>query len=72
MSLGENVKRLRKSKKILKPMLPIDLAKAANMSTAQICNLEKGRGENPTISTLSRLADALGVTVDELIKESKD
>lgn len=42
-----------------------DLAKKAGMSQAQLCHIEKARGI-PSVRTLRRIADALGVPLSEL------
>jgi transcriptional regulator with XRE-family HTH domain len=43
------------------------LAEAAGISRQQIQNLEVGRSENPSASTLHKLAKALGIEAAELI-----
>lgn len=47
-----------------------DLAAKAKMSQAYLCRIEVGKAD-PSLSTLKRLALALGVTVSELVKESR-
>ena len=42
--------------------------KAGNMSYTFLSNVETGKAD-PSLSTLKRLADALGVSVSELVKE---
>ncbi len=44
------------------------LAEKANMSQTYLCNVETGKAD-PSLSTLRRLADALNVTVSELVKD---
>jgi transcriptional regulator with XRE-family HTH domain len=44
------------------------LAAKAKMSQTYLCNVETGKAD-PSLSTLKRLAEALGVTVSELVKE---
>ena len=47
------------------------LAKKANrMSYTFLSNIERGKVD-PSLSTLTRLAAALGVTVSELVREPK-
>ena len=46
------------------------LAKRAKMSQTYLCNVETGKAD-PSLSTLKRLAQALGVTVSELVKEPR-
>ena len=45
------------------------LAQRAKMSQTYLCNVETGKAD-PSLSTLKRLAEALGVTVSELVKEA--
>lgn len=44
------------------------LAEKANMSQTYLCNVETGKAD-PSLSTLKRLAEALNVTVSELVKD---
>jgi transcriptional regulator with XRE-family HTH domain len=44
------------------------LAAKAKMSYTYLCNVENGKAD-PSLSTLKRLAKALGVTVSALVKE---
>lgn len=45
------------------------LAKAAGLAQSQVWDLEAGRTQNPTAPVLQALAGALGVTVDELLRD---
>ena len=45
-----------------------DIARALDVDKGYISNIENGK-KNPTLSTLTRLAQALGVGVDDLIKQ---
>ena len=71
MSFAENLKRLREAKKIWKPMLQTDLAKATCLSTPQISQYEHG-GCDPKLPNLIKIAKALDVTIDELLKDEAD
>lgn len=44
------------------------LSKMADVTYNTITKIESGGSQNPTIDTLSKIANALGVSVDELIK----
>ena len=44
-----------------------DLAKKLNVDRAYISNIENGR-MNPTLSTLEKIAEALGISSSELLK----
>ncbi len=61
--LGQNMKRIRAKKK----MSQGDIARALEVDRGYISNIENGK-KNPTLATLQKLADALGVSPDELLK----
>jgi len=61
--LGENLRRLR----LKKDMSQGDLATALSVDRAYISNIENGR-MNPTLSTLEKIANALGISSSELLK----
>ncbi len=65
-SLGANLRRLR----VARGLSQVDLAKAANLSRIAVGNIEAG-GVTPRIDTVTRLADALGVPIVELLKASR-
>ena len=60
-AIGGTVRRLRERL----GMRQGDLAKKTGMSAAQLCHIEKERNA-PTVRTLRRIADALGVPLAEL------
>ena len=61
--LGENLKKLRLKKK----MSQCDISRKLNVDRAYISSIENGR-MNPTLSTLEKLAEALGISSSELLK----
>ena len=61
--LGQNMKRIRAKKK----MWQGDISRALEVDRGYISNIENGK-KNPTLATLQKLADALGVSPDELLK----
>lgn len=61
--LGDNLKRIRLEKDISQS----EVAKALGVSRGFVSNLENGK-TNPTLTTISRLANAVGVTADKLLK----
>lgn len=63
MDIGTHIKELRKKKK----MTQIGLAAAAEISRSYLADVEAGR-YNPSLETLSKLAQALGVEVSALFK----
>ena len=63
--IGKNLKKLRKQKGLSQDRL----SKLADVSYNTVIKLESGGITNPTIETLQKLAKALDVSVDELIKK---
>lgn len=61
--LGENLKKVRAKKKLSQGAL----ARLLDVDKGYISNIESGN-KNPTLATIQRLADALGVSADELLK----
>jgi len=61
--LGENLRKLR----LKKNMSQGDLATVLSVDRAYISNIENGR-MNPTLSTLEKIANALGISSSELLK----
>lgn len=61
--LCENLKRVRAKKKLSQRVL----ARLLEVDKGYISNIESGK-KNPTIATIQKLADALGVSADLLIK----
>ena len=62
--IGKNIKKLRQAKGLSQDRL----SKAADVSYNSIVKLETGGITNPTIETLQKIAKALGVSIEELIK----
>jgi len=44
------------------------LSKLTNLSFATITKIEAGDTPNPTVETMKKIADALGVTIDNLMQ----
>lgn len=61
--LAENIKRFRKKKGISQDRL----AKLADVTHTTLVKIESGANRNPTIKTLKKIADALGVKIDDLL-----
>ncbi len=61
--LGENLKKLRLKKK----MSQGDISRKLGVDRAYISSIENGR-MNPTLTTLEKLAEAMGVNSSELLK----
>ena len=62
MSFAENLKVIRK----YRGMTQKELSDASGVSCSSIINYENSRRQNPTISILTKLAKALGTSVDIL------
>ena len=61
--LGQNLKRIRTKKNISQG----DIARELDVSRGYISTIENGK-TNPTLSTITNIAKALGVSSDELLK----
>jgi len=61
--LGQNLKRIRTKKGISQG----DIVRALGMPKSFVSNIENGK-TNPTLATITKLAKALGVSADTLLK----
>ena len=61
--LGDNIKRIR----LAKDMTQGDLCRKLEVDRAYMSNIESGK-KTPTLSTITNIAKALNVSVDELLK----
>ena len=61
--LGRNLRRIR----VEKGMTQGDIVRTLGVSRSFVSNIESGK-TNPTLSTITNLAKALGVSSDELLK----
>jgi transcriptional regulator with XRE-family HTH domain len=61
--LGENLKRIRTEKDISQG----DIARELGVDRGFISTIENGK-TNPTLATITKLAKAVGVTTNELLK----
>lgn len=62
--LSENIKKIRKKKGISQDKL----SKLADITHTTLAKIESGVNINPTIKTLQRIAQALNVKIDDLLK----
>lgn len=62
--LSKNLKKLREKNGFSQDRL----AKIADVANNTVIKIEQGDNKNPTLETLKKLADALGVSLDDLIK----
>lgn len=61
--LGKNMKRIRTIKAISQG----DIARSLDVGRGYISNIENAK-TNPTLSTITKLAKVLGVSVSQLLK----
>ena len=62
--LSENIKKYRNKKDISQDRL----AKLADVTHTTLVKLESGANKNPTVKTLKKIADALEISLDKLMK----
>ena len=60
--LAKNLKKLREENGLSQDRL----AKLADVANNTIIKIEQGENINPTLATLKKIAEALGVSLDEL------
>ena len=63
--IGDNIKKYRNELGISQDIL----SKKANLAFHTIAKIEAGATPNPTIDTVKKIADALGISIDNLTKE---
>ena len=63
-NLANNIKRLREAKGLSQEKL----ARLADVANNTLIKMESGENQNPTLDTLKKVAKALVVSVDDLIK----
>jgi transcriptional regulator with XRE-family HTH domain len=63
-NIAKTVKRLREKMSLSQEKL----ARLANVSNNTIINIEAGKQDNPTIETLKKIAKALNMPIEDLIK----
>ncbi len=63
-TVAKNIKKLRKARGLSQDRL----SRLADISHATIIKIELGGIKSPTIDTVQKIAKALGVSIDELLK----
>jgi len=63
-TIGDNIRKYRKLAGISQDVL----SKKADLAFHTIAKIEAGSTPNPTIGTVKKIADALGVSLDDLMK----
>lgn len=61
--LAKTIKELRKKHKISQE----ELARKAGVTYSTLIKIESGVNDNPTIKTMKKIADALDISLDELV-----
>ena len=64
-AIGKNIKRFRQEKGLSQDKL----SKLADLSLNTVVKIELDDSSNPTIETVQRIAKALEVSVDDLLKK---
>jgi len=65
--IGRNLRRLRKAK----GLSPHAVGKLAGLAHTTVLRLECGDRSNPSIDTIEKLSQVLGVQISELIKDGR-
>jgi len=65
--LAQNIRKLRQKKGLSQEKL----ARLADISTATLVKIEAGIAKEPTITTVTKIADALEISIDELVGRVK-
>jgi XRE family transcriptional regulator of biofilm formation len=68
MSLGNNIKTIRKSKGVT----ITELSSITGVSRSTITDIENDKGRKPNTVTLEKIASALNTPVDDFFRESAD
>jgi transcriptional regulator with XRE-family HTH domain len=63
-TIGKNIKRLRQAKGISQDKL----SKLADLSLQTVVKMELDDKPNPTIETVQKIAKALNISIDDLMK----
>ena len=64
ITIGEKIKAWRKKKNLTQDAL----AKRANMPYTTLAKIESDVIKGPSIHTVKKIADGLGISIDDLIK----
>ncbi len=63
-NISTNLRKLREEKNLSQEKL----ARLADVANNTIIKIEAGKNQNPTLDTLKKIAKALEVSIDDLIK----
>lgn len=63
-NISKNIKKMRETKEFSQEKL----ARLADVANNTVIKIEAGKNQNPTLDTLKKIAKALEISVDDLIK----
>jgi putative transcriptional regulator len=63
-NISKNIKKLREDNGLSQEKL----ARLADVANNTIIKIEAGKNQNPTLDTLNKIAKALKISIDDLIK----
>ncbi|HQG79140.1 MAG TPA: helix-turn-helix transcriptional regulator [bacterium] len=63
-SISKNIRRIRQKKRISQDRL----SKKADLAFHTITKIESGATPDPRVETVKKIADALGVSIDDLMR----
>jgi len=63
-SISKNIRRIRQKKRISQDRL----SKKADLAFHTIAKIESGATPDPRVETVKKIADALGVSIDDLMR----
>ena len=63
--LSQNLKKLRKKQNLSQEQL----AQKADITYSTLIKIESGANANPTLETISKLADVFKISLDELVRK---
>lgn len=61
--LGDNIRRIR----LERGLTQVELSKKLKADRSYVSNVEQGK-KNPTLTTMEKIANVLGVSTEELLK----
>ncbi|WP_315074204.1 helix-turn-helix transcriptional regulator [uncultured Clostridium sp.] len=68
MSLGRAINALAKERNITK----YRISKNSGVAQTSLCEIVSGKNSNPTIETIEKIANGIGISVSELMKKAEE
>jgi transcriptional regulator with XRE-family HTH domain len=62
--ISANIKKLRKKHNLSQEQL----AQKAGITYSTLIKIESGKNQNPTLDTITKIADVFQITIDELVR----